>query len=152
MILAHPGVGLAADGATKGRVLLKFQLYRRECCFDRIFPLPVNQSRKGFPRPRLRPIGTVANRYNCAKSLRLECAEVITIAEPARTITLRDGYRQAIVPDATKPDRQGHWLDVRRAAREVDFRGNMSLGDGLANRIGCCLPDGRAPVSTETRA
>jgi GDP-L-fucose synthase len=77
-----------------------------------------------------------AARYDSADPVNLGRGEEISIAELARNIAEKIGYRGTIVWDASKPNGQPRrMLDVRRAQERFGFRARTSFSEGLAQTI-----------------
>ena len=79
---------------------------------------------------------TAAAGYDGADPVNLGRGEEISIAELARNIAEKIGYRGTVVWDASKPNGQPRRvLDVRRAHERFGFRARTSFSDGLARTI-----------------
>lgn len=79
---------------------------------------------------------TAAAGYDGADPVNLGRGEEISIAELARIIAEKIGYRGTVVWDASKPNGQPRRvLDVRRAQERFGFRARTSFSDGLARTI-----------------
>ena len=77
-----------------------------------------------------------AERYDDPDPVNLGRGEEIAIAELARVIAEKTGYRGEIVWDTSRPNGQPRrLLDIRRAQERFGFRAGTPLPDGLARTI-----------------
>jgi GDP-L-fucose synthase len=89
-----------------------------------------------FVRDAAQAIVRAAECYDQPDPLNLGSGREITISDLADRIARQCGFRGAIRWDATQPDGQPRrCLDTSRAWRELGFRAETSLDDGLAETI-----------------